>query len=295
MKNLMKAIGFTLLIAVTYLMANIIVGGVLGVYIAMKYRADIQGLSVTDTTMFMQEKLMAYTAPMVFISAIIIMGCILLYFLGRKDKFIAYVGFRKIKLSDALYIGLFGVFLNLVLLGLMEIATQLLPISEQMAQYEELMSGLFTGNFVWIFLSVAIVAPFYEEILLRGLVLNDFRKATPLWLAILIQAILFGVLHMNWIQGTYAAVFGLILGVIYVKYRSIWASIILHLTFNMTSTLLSAYAPESLPFWPIVGVGAVGSVVMFIVLRKKYEPEAYAEPELEVILEPELEVLETIG
>ena len=42
-----------------------------------------------------------------------------------------------------------------------------------------------------------IAAPVVEEILFRGIVLRSMRKFTPVWAAILISSVLFGVYHLN--------------------------------------------------------------------------------------------------
>ena len=54
----------------------------------------------------------------------------------------------------------------------------------------------------------------------------------------MIQAAMFGIAHMNILQGVYAFTIGLIFGYIYKKYNSLYASILAHLTFNFTGTYL---------------------------------------------------------
>lgn len=84
-----------------------------------------------------------------------------------------------------------------------------------------------------------ILAPVCEELIFRGLILHYFRKAFPFWAANLLQAILFGVYHLNLVQGIYAFLLGTILGYIYYYGRSIYPSILFHILFNLFGTCLN--------------------------------------------------------
>lgn len=110
--------------------------------------------------------------------------------------------------------------------------------------YSELMGNLTDGNPVLTYLYVLLIGPVSEELIFRGAMLDRFRTAFPLWLAVILQAFLFGVYHMNLIQGTYAFGLGALLGLICYKTGSIFASILTHCIFNATSYALSAVESE---------------------------------------------------
>ena len=57
-----------------------------------------------------------------------------------------------------------------------------------------------------------ILAPVIEETVFRGLVFRYARHAMPFWFANILQAALFGFVHMNLVQGIYAFAMGLFLG-----------------------------------------------------------------------------------
>jgi len=95
------------------------------------------------------------------------------------------------------------------------------------------------GNFVIVFITVGIMAPIIEEIIFRGLVLNELKKVVPACPAIILQAIIFGIYHMNPLQGVYASLLGIVLGIAAEKTGSIWTPILIHISFNSISTLLS--------------------------------------------------------
>ncbi len=100
-----------------------------------------------------------------------------------------------------------------------------------------------TQNFGLILYAV-FLAPINEELLFRGVSLGYLKKAMPFWLANLIQALLFGIYHMNVMQAVYAFVIGLFLGYVYQKGGSIFYSILLHIIYNF----LTSYA-SGLLFW----------------------------------------------
>lgn len=83
-----------------------------------------------------------------------------------------------------------------------------------------------------------LIAPVCEELTFRGVTLHYAKKALPFWAANLFQAVLFGIFHMNWIQGVYTALFGLILGYIFQRGGSIYLSIFAHILFNIWGSYL---------------------------------------------------------
>lgn len=59
--------------------------------------------------------------------------------------------------------------------------------------------------------------------------------------AVVIQAILFGILHMNLYQFIYTSISGIILGLLYVWTRSIWVAMSLHFVNNFFSLMMDRY------------------------------------------------------
>lgn len=96
-------------------------------------------------------------------------------------------------------------------------------------------------------LATVILAPVVEEIMFRGVTMRLARKAgAGFIIANLIQAVAFGIYHLNWIQGVYAMFLGLVLGYMAYRYDSIYPSILLHLAYNFSATLVGA-AAEGIP------------------------------------------------
>ena len=87
------------------------------------------------------------------------------------------------------------------------------------------------------FICIAIIPAITEEIAFRGVVLNFLRPYGD-GFAVLISAILFGLVHGNFVQIPFAFIVGLVCAVLVVKTNSIIPSILLHLLNNGTSVVL---------------------------------------------------------
>ena len=93
---------------------------------------------------------------------------------------------------------------------------------------------------VWIVLiSVSVFAPFFEEWLCRGIILRGLlKKMKPGW-AIVISALVFGLIHMNLWQAIPAFIIGVILGYVYYKTGSLKLTMLMHCVNNTLSVILS--------------------------------------------------------
>lgn len=125
--------------------------------------------------------------------------------------------------------------------------------------------------------ATVILAPIVEEIIFRGVTMNLAKKAGASFaVANIIQAVMFGIYHANWVQGIYAGVLGLVLGLAAQKYGSLYPSILLHLIYNLSATLLSVaeeFMPESVITFIILIVIAVILCIPGVLLFKVDEKE----------------------
>ena len=139
--------------------------------------------------------------------------------------------------------------------------------------------------------ATVILAPIAEEIIFRGVTMNLAKKAGASFIvANLIQAVLFGVYHVNLVQGTYAAIVGLVLGYAAHKYGSLYPTVLLHLAYNLAATLLSAageYLPDTVLNVVFLAVAAVVLCIPGVYLFKSDKKEAVQEREESQILQGE--------
>ena len=91
---------------------------------------------------------------------------------------------------------------------------------------------------IWGILSIAIVAPVLEECLFRGAIeghlLTIWKKP---WAAIVVSALIFGLIHMNPAQMLYASIIGVVLGWLRWRTDSIVPGIIGHILNNSIAVI----------------------------------------------------------
>ena len=173
---------------------------------------------------------------------------------------------QRYKNRDALSLGIVvaGFFAGfnvaqLLVFGLTDI-TRFFPAYEEVAQT---LSG---GPVLMQILAVGITAPVVEEMVFRGVIMNRMHWL-PAWASVAIQAILFSVVHFNMFQSLYALAAGVLLGMVYLKYRSLILVIVGHVAFNMISVVLSEFLPEKLAVFvfllcPFVMAGCGALLIM---------------------------------
>lgn len=153
--------------------------------------------------------------------------------LGRRFKAGAKFCVTHIHILIICAIIVYG-FAELVVMGFA------LAAPEYVEQYEKIAEELVINNDFLNILTVVILAPIGEECLFRGLVLERLCRCMPAVVAIIIQAVLFGVLHGNLVQGCFVITLGLINGYVVCKKKSILPAIMIHAFQNGISLILEA-------------------------------------------------------
>ncbi len=87
-------------------------------------------------------------------------------------------------------------------------------------------------------ISITILAPIFEEILLRGALLSNTKRYGT-WSAVISTGIFFGLLHANYPQIPFAAVMGIFSAFMVLKTNSIIPSLIVHFTINTIGGVMS--------------------------------------------------------
>jgi len=152
-------------------------------------------------------------------------------------------------------------------------------IPEAFSFYNTVMEQLTDSSMAVTVVYVLLVGPVSEELIFRGAILDRFYLAFPFLAANILQAFLFGLYHMNLIQGLYAFCLGFVLGIIRYGMGSILASMSAHILFNGTSYVLDLLFPEgwSIELWQMFIMILVGGVFFglgFVHFLKIYQHNA---------------------
>lgn len=116
--------------------------------------------------------------------------------------------------------------------GIDRVWEALFPVSED--AYKEMVAAL--GEFPVISaVRVVLLAPIVEETLMRGFVLGELQGTVGSGRALLVSAVLFSVLHFNMVQTLSAFVAGLVLGILFLKTKSLLCAIFTHSFYNLLS------------------------------------------------------------
>ena len=184
-----------------------------------------------------------------------------------------------------------GLALQVVVGYMTDAVLSLLP--DAAADYSELVEETGMGDTSLLaVLTTVLGAPFCEELLVRGVIFEFSLRAfnpqcRPLWkrrrraraqdgaivpwaapstwgvaAAIVLQAAIFGFMHMNWVQGCYAGAAGLIFGWVLVTTGKLRYTILLHFAFNAGSYLMGLLWFVNTPFDVAITVAIAGVILV---------------------------------
>ena len=202
-----------------------------------------------------------------------------------------------------------GLALQVVVSYVTDAVLSLLP--EAAADYSELVEETGMGDTSYLaVLTTVLGAPFCEELLVRSIIFEFSLRAfnpqcRPLWkrrrraqaqggamvpwaapstwgiaAAIVLQAAVFGFMHMNWVQGCYAGAAGLIFGWVLVTTGKLRYTILLHFAFNAGSYLMTLLWFVNTPLDVAITVAIAGVILVETMrsLRQACQPVAASAP-----------------
>ena len=120
----------------------------------------------------------------------------------------------------------------------------LTPLPTLFPGYETASDSLYTGSLLSLVAASVVTAPILEELLVRGILYRNLKKAlqNP-YAAIVCASLLFGILHGNLVQGLFAFLIGLYLNWVYEAEGSLPPAILAHAAVN-GSTIFMEMKPE---------------------------------------------------
>lgn len=115
-----------------------------------------------------------------------------------------------------------------------------------------------------LFIVYAAVLPaLLEEFAIRGVVMQPLRRYGD-WFAIVASALIFALMHGNWVQAPFAFIAGIGMGYAVILSGSLWTGIIIHFINNLFSALLSLLQESAASEMTYRVAAAVGSAAIII-------------------------------
>lgn len=138
---------------------------------------------------------------------------------------------KIIDLKKIIYVIILGVAMEIVASFLLEKVLVFFP--EIAIKYSQMISEMTVLSVSTVFF-VVVMAPIFEETIFRFLIMGGVNKLLPFIAANIIQAFLFGLYHMNLVQGIYAFILGLYIGYIKKIFGGIIYCIVFHMSLNLS-------------------------------------------------------------
>jgi membrane protease YdiL (CAAX protease family) len=157
------------------------------------------------------------------------------------------------------------------------------PFPDKLLAFEEaqdqLLQNYLTGpNFLPLVLfHVAVVPAICEEIMYRGYIQTMFRRSMPVWAALALTGIIFGLYHVRMTQVIPLSVIGILLAYLTYASKSLYPAIAAHFVNNAGSVVAAFYYPdvmfsteatEVMPPWELLIPGFILTGILLFWLKK---------------------------
>ena len=162
---------------------------------------------------------------------------------------------------------LLGVGLNGIFQAAVMLLTKILP-PEIIESQNEHSSTILSGGIALAVIYTVILAPICEELVFRGLIISSLEGTTKKWLAVVISAILFSVVHLpSLIALGYTFLLAMVLGFVYIKTKSLIPCILMHMAFNASNYLL--FIPKNVGLYILLAISIPLAVYAVIDIFRK--------------------------
>lgn len=229
MKAFFKSLLWPFVAMVIYLCVQSFCSLPLVFYAAIERKANPEAIANPET-------LLSGTGfGIVLLVSSIITGALILWMkpFGLRSSFAA-LGCKRWPAVLAVIATLFGLFASNILNEFLDLPNMLEELFNEMAES------------VWGLLAIGVFGPIAEEIVFRGGIMKPMldRGQKP-WTAILVSAIVFGLAHGNPVQIPFAALVGVMFGVVYYKTKSLIITSLCHILNNsLSAILMNIYGSE---------------------------------------------------
>lgn len=207
---------------------------------------DISDLQVEDIESYMRAQILRGEGMAVLYPVSMTVSLLAIYL---------YIRFRCGRRSFAGF-SVAGFNPNIILSGTVWVIAAQIVLEPLMAMLPSI-ENAGVGRGFWACVTAVVLAPVFEEILCRGLVLETVRRRWGDAVAVLISALFFGLVHVEPSTALAGFVVGGIFGTIYIRTHSLFSTIILHSINNAFAFALICFGLDDVPLGDILGGGSV--------------------------------------
>ncbi len=158
------------------------------------------------------------------------------------------------KESKASYLLLAGATLG-ASIGL-NLALELAGVVDKSAAYQAVVEDQYSANFLLGLIALGVVSPIVEEFLFRGIIHNLLKRVMSVKVALVFSSAVFGLYHMNFVQGMYAFLMGCLIAYAYEYFGDFKMAVVVHVAANVLVYCLT--------YTPIVSTGFVSWPVCLV-------------------------------
>lgn len=267
MKKKIKVIMFSILIVMAFVLTQIIASFIGSIFISAQFINSALNPEEIQTEIAQTLSNNA-TIISIFGNIIFLVLGILIYKI-KKKKINEEISLNQIYLKDLLIpviaIVTYSISFNL-LINILPIPASLLGNTTELGIASQ-------SNLAFYILAILIIAPIVEEFAFRGIIMTKLRKEYSSIVAIMISAILFGLIHLmtgSILIVLFAIIGGIIFGLSYEKTGTLFVPIIVHSIGNICDMITNSILNLNTSIiYAIIGVFIVIFITSFILLGKK--------------------------
>jgi uncharacterized protein len=249
-----------------------------GVFSLIVYKASGINVEHIDKVDWNNSHVIAITKIVQAFSSVLLFILPVLLFarLTFTGNYWYFLGFRNAEKSNMYVLAVVGILLSLPFVFWLGDLNQKIPLPEQLIKMEEQSSQQMAAflkirsslDIVINVFIIALLPAICEELFFRGVLQRIIIQMTrnP-WVGIVITAVLFSSLHMQFLGFLPRMFLGIVLGAFYWFSGSIWTSMIAHFVNNATQVIIASYVPKYIdknPETPVLAAVVSGIVVWAI-------------------------------
>lgn len=206
---------------------------------------EISELPIDEMTIKLMELLSGSIIPTLLITAIIVILVFIIHLkITNKNNVI-----KPLNLENTFKYISIAIITNIVI----SLIVSFMPTTAFTEALNQSTSMALSGSFLPVFITTGILVPIMEEITFRYGIGYTLHKINSKY-ALILSAVIFGIMHGNLIQAIYAFLLGMMFGYFNEKENNLLPSILMHIAINSSSVIASFININEFITLPIIAI-----------------------------------------